>query len=119
MIMRPDGSDRRLVTKRSRPFSPDWSPDGARLLYSGSHNGTRNLYSIAVDGAERVNVTPTPNAFEWLGIYSPNGKKIVYDRTRRKFDADEVWIMSVDGSNPHPITRTPHIAEFSPSWRPT
>jgi TolB protein len=118
MVMRPDGTGRRTIVDRGGAFSPDWSPDGTHLLFSGTIGSSRTLFSVSADGTERVNLTPTPHADEWLGVFSPNGKKIVYSRSRGRRGLDNLWVMAVDGSNPHPITHTPHIDEFAPSWRP-
>ena len=51
-MVRPDGSGLKQVT--SGPGSktwPAWSPDGKKILYTGSHEGRQGLWLVGADGS--------------------------------------------------------------------
>ena len=71
-----DGSDHRPITSgNSRDASPRWSPDGRRLLYTSSVNGSTQLYARWMDSgqtAQLTNLTTSPSGIAW----SPDGRWI-------------------------------------------
>jgi dipeptidyl aminopeptidase/acylaminoacyl peptidase len=58
--VRPDGTDRETIPISPAGldaylYSPDWSPDGARIVFAlGSSDGSDDdeLYSVAADGSD-------------------------------------------------------------------
>lgn len=73
-----DGSENRPLTSGNyNDYSPRWSPDGARLLYLSSREGTPQLYLRWMDsGIERrlSNFTRSPGNIQW----SPDGEWIAF-----------------------------------------
>lgn len=49
---------------------PAWSPDGRWIVYSGTHDGDRELYRVDADGAGSVRLTRRPGA-DWLPRWLP------------------------------------------------
>lgn len=63
---------------------PQWAPDSQRLVYmitedDGHQFLASDIYSIRVDGMDKVRLTQTEYELEMNPSWSPNGKKIVYD----------------------------------------
>lgn len=61
-VMRPDGSDERLLTRSSLDESPTWAPSGRVIMFSRQNpsSGRRRLFTIDVSGYnEREVATPT------------------------------------------------------------
>jgi TolB protein len=59
-VMRPDGSDERLLTRSSLDESPTWAPNGRVIMFSRQSGGRRRLFTIDVSGYnERQVSTPT------------------------------------------------------------
>lgn len=61
-VMRPDGSDERLLTRSSLDESPTWAPNGRVIMFSRQdpRSGRRRLFTIDVSGYnERELATPT------------------------------------------------------------
>ncbi len=68
----PDGSNLRRVTENQAgtySFSPDYSPDGSRLLFAEWHSGWKHneLWTSDPDGSNRQMVYASPDGFfiEW------------------------------------------------------
>jgi TolB protein len=49
-------------------------------------------------------------------MWSPDGQQIVFSSTRN--GDDELWVMNVDGSQPHPLLRLPETNEAADAWLP-
>lgn len=85
------GGGRRMIVEKGD--GPCWNPDGTRIFYTGTINGTMQVFSVKSDGTDRQmefrdtlgawdkynweHVLPWPNIS--LSV-SPDGKSIVYPR---------------------------------------
>ena len=59
-VMRPDGSDERLITRSNLDESPTWAPNGRVIMFSRQSGTRRRLFTIDVSGYnEREVSTPT------------------------------------------------------------
>jgi WD40-like Beta Propeller Repeat len=82
--------------------SPDWSPDGTTILYSG--NG---IERIPASGGAPETVTATGAHPSW----SPDGFRIAFSR------GDDIWTMDRDGSNQVNVTNSA-AHDSTPVWSP-
>lgn len=107
---------------------PDWSPDGAWILFRTIPNGPGdyskgNLYAIRPDGTELRQLTHFPPTVRILrsGSYSPDGSSIVFATTAGATRAlgllPDLFVMSADGTDIRPLTRSPNW-DGSPVWGP-
>lgn len=102
-------------------ISPDWSPDGSRLAFSGtgSREVTKDNYDIYVirrDGTRLRRLT-RGNGAHSSPVWSPDGRLIAYVAPNRPPPAryqSDLYVMRRDGS--HKRLVVPRAA--SPSWRP-
>jgi hypothetical protein len=111
--MERDGTNRLQLTHNdSNEGDPDWSPDGARIVYE-SGEGASEIWVIQADGTNPVRLTNRgveSDDPDW----SPDGTRIVFetdDGTR------EIAIMDADGGNLQLLTNTSAHSEkpqFSP-----
>src|SRR6266536_2082364 len=73
-----DGNDLRpLTTGNANDFSPRWSPDGRRLLYASSAEGSVQIFVRWLDTGQTAKVTSvqkSPTSMSW----SPDGKWIAF-----------------------------------------
>lgn len=117
--------------RRVTPFdlragdTPDWSPDGQRILFHSNLDGpdtiSANLYTIRADGTDVRQLTFAEGGVtQYLGSsYSPDGKMITFGRRPETGGvAADVFVMRVDGTNVQPVTRTV-LYDSYPDWGPT
>jgi Tol biopolymer transport system component len=82
-VMNLDGSN---LTDLGIGFTPDWSPDDKKLVYTISEDdGYRftasDIYIIDLDTKEKTNITNSAELLEMRPNWSPNGKSIVFDES--------------------------------------
>ena len=119
------GRERRITPYDLRAGdTPDWSPDGQRILFHSNNDGppdvSANLYSVRADGTDLRQLT-----FEAGGVrnvlgssYSPDGKWIVFGRRPATGGRNaDIFIIKVDGSHERPLTQTQLYDSF-PDWGP-
>jgi Tol biopolymer transport system component len=116
------GQERRVTPWSLRAGdTPDWSPDGRRILFHDNVDGpvdvSANLYTIRPDGAHLQQLTfLTGGEVNYLGSsYSPDGTMIVFGRRPATGGAADVFIRTVDGERR--VTRT-RLYDSYPDWGP-
>lgn len=104
--------------------TPDWSPDGQRILFHSNVDGppieSANLYTVRPDGRHLHQLTfAADGVLQYLGSsYSPNGKRITFGRRPATGGtAADVFVMRADGTHRRPVTRT-ELYDSYPDWGP-
>jgi len=113
IVIRRDGSHRRLVTPSGRDdTSPSWSPDGRHVAFS-FYNGRRERVAVLDLRSGRVQDLGDGFNPDW----SPDGRRLVFLDAE---DFGDLVTMSADGSNRRKLNVTGlGIADQTdPSWSP-
>ena len=104
--------------------TPDWSPDGRRILFRSNfdylENVSANLYTIRPNGTQLQQLTfEQGGTVNYLGSsYSPDGKMITMGRRPATGGVNaDVFVMRADGSNIRPVTATV-LYDSYPDWGP-
>jgi Tol biopolymer transport system component len=136
--MRPNGSDRRRVTRLvdGRAEVPgSFSPDRTTLAFTrhtfalpdqeGRVSNTAELWTMRSDGSEARRLAERSAD----PVFSPDGRRIAFVSDRDEhgelsygdqvFFANELYVMDADGSSPRRLTRTRALNEGQPSWLPS
>lgn len=93
---------------------PDWSPDGARLVFQSFRNGTWDLWSIASDGSDLKPITED-RFDDREPVWSPDGSRIAFSSDRSgNYD---VWILDPTRGDLRRLTEHPSN-DFMPTWSP-
>lgn len=98
--MNADGSGlRRLTFNDGLNFSPSFSPDGSKIVFScwRFRDNIFGIYMMNADGTNLVRVTPGQEEYP---KFTRDGSKIVYSN-------GDVWITSLDGFNKVNLTNNP------------
>ena len=122
-VMKSDGSDRRELTTDEDldDYVNDVSPDGRRILFSVNPEGASlsdfDLWVMNANGSNPHPLTATPSpVYEQYSAFSPNGKRIVFDRCDN-FDCD-IWIMNANGTGAAPVVDDPVSSDHQPIFSP-
>lgn len=96
-----DGRNLRQITfSNTDHLSPSWSPDGTKILFTSFAAKKADLYQIDLMTSRTTKVAGDRGTNSG-GVYSPNGKVIVYSRS---VDGNTtVYEAKPDGSNPLPL----------------
>jgi dipeptidyl aminopeptidase/acylaminoacyl peptidase len=103
---------------------PALSPDGSQVAYSVTVTNVEedrqqsDLWRVAYDGRERVQLTFTPKHDEWAPAWSPDGRSLAFLSDRGDEDATtQVWAMPVGGGEARALTNLPGgVGDFA--WSP-
>ena len=117
--MNADGSDEtRLTTNEAlSDVAPNWSPDGARIVWAHQPEpgpDQTDLYVMSADGSDQVPVTSS-DSFENDPAWSPDGKRIVFQTQNL------LWTINPDGTDAQPLTGgdvPTETSDRSPDWGP-
>lgn len=125
-IMRADGTDaRRLVKTLDHPswqdmqYSPVWSPDGKRLIFSmAATDSNPELYVVGVDGKGLKRLTKTAGGVDVFGDdtmpdWAEDGKNVLFVSNRDQKSSD-LWTMTPNGSGQRPVVRRPTTDDWNP-----
>ena len=98
------------------PDTPAWSPDASQVAFASacdtaSKPCTPGIFVVAAAGGAARRVVPDGKNPDW----SPDGAKIVFDRTIR--GNRDIWVVNADGTRLRRLTHDA-AAESDPSWRP-
>jgi Tol biopolymer transport system component len=92
-IVAAEGGEPKVVTGTGDAAQPSWSPSGGRLAFWSNTGGQRDLYTIAVQGGERVAAT-NDAPLDWDPVWSPDGKHLYFASDRG--GAMNLWRLAID-----------------------
>lgn len=135
--MRPDGSDKRQVTRLGvMSWTPFFHPSGDYIIFANNAQGYGNfeLYLVDSQGArEPVRVTQSAG-FDGLPVFTPDGRRLAWASSRTPDKKAQIFIADWDdaaarrllGLGPEPSTARPtegaastqSLADLSPEITP-
>ena len=117
-----------------------WSPDGRKIAFSASARPADvGIHVMDADGrnVKRLTSANDPaqcsdgsSASDWKADWSPDGRKIVFERDVHTSDSGydcgldgwgyvpHVWLMNADGTGLRRLTSASTIADGDPVWSP-
>jgi Tol biopolymer transport system component len=124
-VCNKDGSGLHRVTPPKLQVSdqPDWSPDGTRILFAAGPKDRWNLFTIHPDGTGLQQLTHFHGLTKVDGAsFSPDGQSIVFSTVVNAVNPpgatlNDIFVMTANGTNIQPITRTRNY-EGNPDWGP-
>jgi len=115
-IVNAEGSSTRsVVVREQRDFRPEWSADGAHLVFTTVIDGVHAIVRVDIDGG---NLQRMSRLEEAAGDpdYSPDGRQLLYF-TDEPLPRD-LFVRNIASGEVTALTDTPGFEEVSPRWHP-
>ena len=93
------------LTTIDAPESPDFSPDGKLIAFSGMRDSNAEIFTVNLDSKDIVNLTKDPFA-NYAPTWAPDGKSLVY--LVRVSGNEKIFRMDADGGNKLQLTFGTH-----------
>ena len=118
-VAKSDGTDVDNITETAgvQETEPDISPDGKSIVYTSFDGSAGDIVRSKIDGSgvkPLLEGTQDDGAPEW----SPDGKRIAFERGETSVSTVDVYVMKKDGSGRKQRTDTSQKSEFNPTWSP-
>jgi Tol biopolymer transport system component len=127
LVMNPDGTEVRRLTRRDGDVAPSWSPDGTQVVFERTTwnedcpiAACSEIWIIEADGTGQRRLSP-PSERSEAPDWSPDGKRIVFHQWNVPYDYDsesvDIYVVNTDGSEPRQLTDGSGPNE-DPAWSP-
>jgi Tol biopolymer transport system component len=98
--VRPNGHDLRQITHvDGDAFFADWSPDGRQIVFELDTADHGTVALMNADGSDLTDLSPSPVCCSGQPSFTPDGKRIVFERFDPNTFDDAIWSMKSDGSD--------------------
>jgi len=98
-------------------FDLRWLPDASGFVFSNQTlmRDSANLFRYDFSSRKTTQITHLQNEFTGKFSISPDGRSIVFERSKSLDDdrAIDLWVVPITGGNPRLLVSN----AFSPSWR--
>ena len=111
-IANVDGSEvRRLTSHQGVESGPRFSPDGARVAFTGSYEGNADVYVVPVEGGVPKRLTWHPGSDTALG-FTPDGRSVLFASPREVHTSryQQLFTVPVEGGWPSKLP-VPHASK--------
>ncbi|MBI5930576.1 MAG: PD40 domain-containing protein [Chloroflexi bacterium] len=130
-LARPNGIDLYIINVSDGTISPvtsdvnalvetqpDWSPDGARVVFSGTVAGanTSDIYIVPLDGLAPPSVLVDLGPHDTQPRWSPDGRYIVFNSDYLGGIGTDVYIYDLETQTTYAVTNDPRSQDEANDW---
>lgn len=114
-LMDWDGQNQwRLTANRNLSLSPEWSPDGKKIVYQSYLKGTPTILLVPTAGGAMTEI-PVATELNSSPSFSPDGKWVAYCGSVR--GNPEIFVVGTDGTGLRRLTDNSAV-DATPRWAP-
>ena len=106
-------SPAKLISSTRQDHSPQFSPDGKRIVFVSDRSGSDDIWVCESDGSHPVQLTFSDGPVNGTPRWSPDGLQIVFDA--RPAGNSDIYVISAEGGKPRPLVLDPSH-DVMPSW---
>jgi Tol biopolymer transport system component len=116
--MNSDGSDIQSLpvpVNLEGDFSPNWSPDGNKILFTSVQTGRLQIFKYDLQQKTLSNLSNS-KSFDFNPVWSPDGKSIAFVR---QISTNQIWLMDANGENQVRLNLSASdLSSQGPAWTP-
>ena len=100
--------------------SPDWSPDGKKIVYESNQSGAFHIWVMNANGSAQTQLTHQSGFEDFQPSWSPDGKKIVFSHCGEPFGPGNIVYCDIDVMNAerHQRQDRPQLRPLDPTSAP-
>ncbi len=121
-VMDDDGSNVKLLTKKSAPHNPNWSPNGKQIVFARfSSDGGRQHFHIVImnaDGTDIRQLTKPEIGSDYYPSFSRDGKQVLFTRYENKINKRSINILDLESGEIIEIANLNKASLRYPTWSP-
>jgi TolB protein len=106
-----------VATRVTTGRHPDWSPDGGSIALARDVDETSTLFVYDVASRTDRRLIPDSEADDSWPVWSPDGKRIAFERYDWDTDSTDIGIVGADGKGDRPVLATPDD-DYNPQFTP-
>jgi Tol biopolymer transport system component len=104
--------EKNLTNDPGEDTFPTWSPDGKRIAFTSTRDGSYNIYVMDADGKNAKQLTKHQGQYSYCAEWSPDGRRIVYNLR----DGNNILAVLLD---PDTGSKRPLVPNaWDPAWSP-
>jgi Tol biopolymer transport system component/predicted Ser/Thr protein kinase len=107
------GSPAKLIVSTREQDSPQFSPDGKRIVFASNRSGSPEIWVCDSEGLNPVQLTSFGGPWAGTPRWSPDGQWIAFDS--RPGGNPDIYVISAQGGSPRRLTTDP-AEDVVPSW---
>jgi Tol biopolymer transport system component/DNA-binding winged helix-turn-helix (wHTH) protein len=97
----PGASAQRLIFSTRSEMTPQYSPDGSRIVFQSTRSGSAEIWMADADGANPVRLTQFNGPLSGAPQWCEDGKRVAFDS--RAAGTSAVYIMDVEERQPRRV----------------
>jgi TolB protein len=103
--------------------SPDWSPDGKRIVYQSNQSGAFHIWVMNANGTGQTQITRAGGFQDLQPSWSPNGRKILFSHCGDPFGDGfiaycDIAVIHADGTHFKTLLSSGHWSNVRPEYSP-
>jgi Tol biopolymer transport system component len=106
-------SPTKLISSTRQDHSPQFSPDGEKIVFASDRSGSDEIWVCASDGSHLAQLTFFDGTISGTPRWSPDSQQIVFDA--RPAGNSDIYVVSAEGGKPRALTLEPSH-DVMPSW---
>jgi Tol biopolymer transport system component/DNA-binding winged helix-turn-helix (wHTH) protein len=116
-VTKPDGAAPErwapLIASSRVDHSPQYAPDGQRIVFASNRSGNEELWVCASDGSNARQVTQMRGPATGSPRWSPDGRELVFGSNL--YAQADIFVISAESGQPRRLTDHPAL-DVTPSW---
>ena len=112
-LLERGGAATRFIASTEWDWSPQYSPDGKKIVFESARSGTPELWVCDAEAQNAVQLTNFPGAGLGSPRWAPDSGSIAFDH--ELYGNKHISVISIEGGKPRRLTADPSN-EVRPSW---